>query len=360
MSRGQVVLELPPSPGNPRNSEGSFVALRDGTILFAYTRFVGRGGDDHDVAELAVCRSADGGRTWSEPAPLLACEGAWNTMSVSLLRLADGRISLLYLVKNGFHDCRPRVRFSSDEAASWSGPVPVIAAPGYFVVNNDRLVQLRCGRLIMPAAFHRCRLEDGRSIAAFDSRGVAMWFLSDDAGATWREAETWWALPVPSRSGLQEPGVVELSDGRLWSWCRTDTGCQWQTHSADGGLTWTPPRPTAFRSPCSPMSVRRVPATGELLAIWNDRSGGFSLPEPAEASHERTPLVAAISPDDGATWPHRVLLEDDPARGFCYTAVHFTDDAHVLLAYCAGGAETGGILNLLRLRRVPLEALRGA
>ena len=31
-----IVLDLPHGPGNPRNSEGSFAALKNGRILFAY------------------------------------------------------------------------------------------------------------------------------------------------------------------------------------------------------------------------------------------------------------------------------------------------------------------------------------
>ena len=44
------VLQLPPNPGNPRNSEGGFVTLRDGRILFVYTRYYGESWDDHAPA----------------------------------------------------------------------------------------------------------------------------------------------------------------------------------------------------------------------------------------------------------------------------------------------------------------------
>ena len=37
---------LPPGPGNARNSEGDFIQLKDGRILFVYTHFTG-GGSDH-------------------------------------------------------------------------------------------------------------------------------------------------------------------------------------------------------------------------------------------------------------------------------------------------------------------------
>jgi hypothetical protein len=90
-----VIPVLPPGPGNPRNTEGSFVALRDGRILYAYTRFTG-GTGDHDSASIAGRYSPDGGRTWSaEDMAIVAGEGAMNVMSVSLLRLRWPRRALL-------------------------------------------------------------------------------------------------------------------------------------------------------------------------------------------------------------------------------------------------------------------------
>ena len=38
---GVVAAELPPSAGNPRNSEGTFLELADGELIFVYSRFKG-------------------------------------------------------------------------------------------------------------------------------------------------------------------------------------------------------------------------------------------------------------------------------------------------------------------------------
>jgi len=147
-------------------------------------------------------------------------------------------------------------------------------------------------------------------------------------------------LPVPSGTGLQEPGVVQRTDGSLWAWFRTDTGRQWQSLSTDEGLTWSWPEPSVFQAPTSPLSMKRDPWSGDLLAVWNDRSGRWGLPEPAKTSWNRTPLVMAWSRDDGATWERAEVIEDDPERGFCYIAIHFTPEA-ILLAYCCGGRGSG-------------------
>jgi len=348
--QSRIVLQLPHTEGNPRSSEGAFVTLADGRIMFAYARYHGDDWHDHDPAEIAARYSGDGGETWSEEDRLLvANEGRCNTMSVSLLRPTDGGgLLMFYLVKNSAHDCRLHVRASVDEGESWGERVCCIPEAGYFVVNNDRVVQLASGRLVAPAAFHRAKTVEAEGIA-IDSRGVAVFFLSDDGGSTWRASDDRLELPVRSDSGLQEPGVVELRDGSILGWARTDTGHQWMMRSTDGARTWSYLRKSLLASPLSPMSVKRIPSTGHLLAVWNDASH----PAPAgESSWGRTPLSAAISVDEGASWGRARHIEIDPDHGYCYTAVHFVEGA-VLLAYCCGGGETA-VLQDLCIRKIPI------
>jgi sialidase-1 len=366
----EIVLELDPSPDNPRNSEGSFVTLTDGRLLFAYSRYYGESWADEATARICGRTSKDGGRTWSERDEVIVeNEGRRNVMSVSLLRLQDGRIALWYLRKNSITNCRAYMRTSSDDGHTWTRASLCIPAPGYFVVNNDRVVQHHSGRLIIPAAYHRAKLpvqhNPKEMYAGFDGRSIAIFFLSDDNGRTWRESRDWWALPLRSGSGLQEPGLVELADGRLYAYCRTDAGYQYEMVSEDGGETWSPPQQASvFRSPCSPLSIKRISRTGDLLAIWNDPSqstpGSQFLPKNTDnstllsQSWGRTPLVAAISRDEGKTWENHKLLESDPAHGYCYTAIHDADDA-MLLAYCCGGGNQSAVLQNLRVRRVTVD-----
>ena len=350
----KIVLELSPTTQNPRNSEGAFLPLKDGRILFAYTRFTGGSGDDA-AAEIAALYSTDKGITWSlKPETLVRNDAQANVMSVSLLRLRDGRIVLFYLKKNNLADCRPYLKISWDEAKTWGEPQLALPAPGYFVVNNDRVVQLKSGRLVIPAAFHRLKGPNPGDMKNFDSRAIALYYLSDDTGRLWRESKTWWSLPVASQTGLQEPGIIELKDGRIFSWARTDQGCQYGMYSQDGGETWSAPKPTPFKSPTSPLSMKRIPSKGHLLAIWNDHSGRYNLPEAGRDSWSRTPLASAISRDEGKTWGNFKLIESDPNSGYCYTAIEFLDN-FVLLAYCAGDASTKGVLNRLRVRRIKLD-----
>jgi hypothetical protein len=234
-------LDLPPGPGNPRNSEGAFLPLRDGRIMFAYSRYCGESKSDHATAEIAARYSRDNGTTWSAGDEIIVKnEGGMNVMSVSLLRLKSGEIALFYLKKNSLSDCRPVMRRSFDEGRTWSEPkVCITDEIAYYVLNNDRVIQLHDGRLLFAVAKHS--FPDGR----FDESGVVLTYSSDDNGATWRRGKG--ALSVRGADGkqyaAQEPGVVECTAGSVLLWIRTDADRQYFSRSTDRGETWSEPRP---------------------------------------------------------------------------------------------------------------------
>jgi len=338
-------LRIAPGPGNGRNSEGDFVQLKDGRILLVYSKFVGTG--DHAQAELVGRYSSGGGKTWTaDDVPVVTRQQSdANLMSVSLLRLQDDRIALFYIRKYAsppdamypFLD-HLLMRTSSDEGATWSEPVFVVpeSEPGYRVLNNDRVIQLTNGRLVVPVAVHYLPGWTG-----FKSSADIVCYLSDDQGATWRTSRT----TLESDLLAQEPGVVELNDGRLLMFCRS-RDCQLLSHSSDGGETWSPLVRSSFSQPTvSPASIERIPNTGDLLMLWNDGDDPLAKAE----SVGRRPFTAAISKDEGATWQHVRNIGSDPKGWYCYTAIEFVGD-HVLLGHC----EYPG-LNSLQITRAPID-----
>jgi len=339
---------LPPRPGNARNSEGDFMQLQDGRVLFVYSHFTG-GGSDHAAGHLAGRYSSDGGLTWTkEDVVILPQGGAFNDMSVSLLRLHNGNIALFYARKNSMFDCRPVMRISTDEGQSWGDPIECISDEiGYYVLNNDRVIQLRDGRLIMAVSLHNLK-----SYAKPNWKGHIMCYLSDDSGATWRRNETVLA-PVDEQGKrliAQEPGLVELKDGRLMMFIRSDAGSQLLSYSQDRGETWAEAKRSNIISPVSPATIERIPSTGDLLLVWNNH-------ENVDEKHrgKRTPLCVAISRDEGKTWTSVRTLEDDPNGWYCYIAMDFIN-GRVLLGHCAGDRRTGG-LNLTQITSFPVEWL---
>ena len=316
----KVVLYLKAGEDNPRNTEGDFITLKNGRILFIYVHYTGASFQDDSPAYLAGRYSDDGGKTWSnDDFIVVENEGGINVNSVTLLRLQNGNIALFYLRKNSREDCIPMMRISTDEAKTWSNPVTCITdKKGYFILINNRVIQLNNGRLLMPVACHKTP-EDPQ----WDSKGRIYSYYSDDNGVTWHCSEE---VPNPSGVVTQEPGVIELKDGTIMMFIRATGGFQQLSYSKDKGQTWSPMVTSNIQSPVSPACIARIPSTGDLLLVWNNNDG--NKPE----MKSRTPLTTAISKDEGKSWGYITNIESDPDGYYAYTAIHFTKK-NVLLGY---------------------------
>ena len=328
-----VVLELPPTEQNPRNSEGDFIRLISGDILFVYTHYYGESGDDHASACLMSRVSQNYGQSWSEEDEMvLENEGRMNVMSVSLLRLRDRSIALFYLVKEDAGDCRPYLRYSYDEGKTWTDRIEIISSRSYNVVNNSRVILLPEGRIIIPVARHNYR---GGDVYNYESKATLFCLYSDDGGRRWKQSEE---VPNANNIMYQEPGVVELADGRLLMTIRNASGRQYYSYSRDRGVTWSESEPSPLVSPTSPAAIVREPNGDKLVAVWN------------ESTTARNPLtIALLSPDGKTIISKRTLDKADPdeVRGFCYPALFFVDADSLLVAYCAGRTPSG--LNATRI-----------
>jgi len=338
----EIALRLEPGPDNPRNSEGDFVTLKDGRILFVYSHYTSTSASDHAPAYLAGRYSMDGGKSWTtSDEKIVEQEGTMNIMSVSLLRLKNGVIALFYLKKNSLTDCIPMVRFSKDEALTWSNPLPCITdKAGYFVLNNNRVIQLKNGRILM--AVNLYVVPEGSSL----NPGSLWSYYSDDNGMSWKSGSE---VSNPAKVLTQEPALVELKKGNILMLIRSNTGIQHISYSKDKGETWSPVEPSNIKSPVAPASIARIPSTKDLLLVWNNNNG-----EIPSIKGKRTPLTLAISKDEGKTWEKVKNVEDDPDGWFCYIAIHFTGK-DVLLGYCSGSCLKRTHLSVTQITKLSLD-----
>ena len=354
-----LVLDCPAPPGrdeqvsyllfeatkkNPRYTEGSIVELADGSLLFAVTQFEDSG-SDFAKAQIVARTTRDGGRTWTAPRVLQENVGGMNVMSVTLRRLGpanrwDAPIGMFYLVKNGFDSLDVCLRISRDEAKTFGEPIKVTTRPGYHVMNNDRVTRLSSGRLLAPIAY----TEDVRKINHF----VSYCCISDDDGATWRRGKQQVDQP---RRGAMEPEVIELRDGRALMIVRTQMGYQAASYSADGGDTWGEPFRLNVKVPEAPATLRRIPATGDLVLIWNN-----TYTEGAGHGGRRTPLTAAVSSDEGKTWHHVRDLETRTDCTYSYASLTFVG-TRAVMSYWQQNAKSGWLST--RFRSVPVSWFYG-
>ena len=330
----ELTLLLKPRPGNPKNFSGDFIRLNDGRILYLYAYGVGDIVAD-DSPHCTVARySSDDGKTWTSDDVVVHIEGG-----LSFLRLPDGRIALFYLRAKDFgKNLYPFMIISDDEAKTWSAPVKCVTELGYYTINNDRIILLKNGRIIIPVAYYATGGSD-------DNNGIYSYY-SDDSGKTWNKSQP---VPNPNHVELQEPGVVEQKNGDLMMFIRTNSGVQYLSYSQNSGEQWSAVQPSNIKSPLSPASIKRIPSTGDLLIVWNDNYN----PEHKDGGN-RSPLTMAISKDDGKTWEKKKQIESDPYGWYCYTAIQFFGD-YVLLGHATGNTDEYPGLAATQVTRLSLD-----
>ena len=329
----------PASDDHPRITEGSIIELHDGSLLFAVSEFI-RGTADAASAHIVARRSTDQGRRWGPKRVLQENIGRLNVMSVTMRRLprqekTEHALAMFYLVKNGPDDLDVHLRISLDEARTFGQPILVTDAPGYHVMNNDRVTVLSTGRIVAPVAWS----PDTSKLNHF----VSFCYLSDDNGHSWRRGKGQVDLP---KRGAMEPEVLELSDGRLIMILRTQLGHIGTAYSDDRADTWTEPDHWSVTAPESPATVRGIPSTGDLLLIWNN------CHQPG-AGHGglRTPLTAAVSSDEGRTWSNVRDLESRSDQTYSYPSLLFVGHRAVI-SYYVCDQETGRVSS--RFRSLPV------
>jgi hypothetical protein len=321
----------------PHTAQRNFIGpgtirLRDGEILLVAPW----GRPPANFEQLAasfpvppVYRSRDGGRTWVESGRLAMewkLSGMISDGGVSFLRLLDGRIVLIAHrhLPNRKGGALPVISFSSDEGRTWT-PAKLVGdlEEGTYYVMNDRLIRLRDGRLVLPVA---------RPVAGAKSEGdkdESFCFYSDDLGDTWRHSAP---APLPAGPrGMPEPCVIELNDGRLMLLTRSGTGFLVKSYSPDRGLTWSAGENTTLVSPCSSLTLKRLP-DGRLIVFYN-----HARPSQLGDFFPRNPLAYAVSADEGATWSGPTIVDDDgatlpvPNRQHIYPSICFLDTGMLVI-----------------------------
>ncbi len=293
----------------------SVIRLRSGHLLMA-----ANGVESENIKQKAPrsWSSLDGGRTWKQTGRLnmnWKLSGRRYAGGVSFLRLQDGRLAILMHrgVKQG--GGLPSISFSSDEEVSWSDACLLGGDEGIWYVMNDRMIQTKTGRILVPVARGGGRYEG-------DTNSV-LCFFSDDGGTSWLQSSSGATLPGPR--GMAEPAVAELEDGRILLLGRTGKGAHYRAYSSDNGKTWSSPEPTTLVAACSPLTLKRMP-DGRLIVLYN-----HAQPTEAEGFFPRDPLVYAISSNNGRDWSRPAIIDDEPHRQHIYPSICFLEKEMVVL-----------------------------
>ena len=162
--------------------------------------------------------------------------------------------------------------------------------------------------------------------------GIIFCCYSYDGGKNWCKGKS---FTSPNQSlVLQEPGIVELSDGRTLMYIRTNSGYQYYSYSDNKGYSWGKLFQSSLESPLAPALIERNPYTKALVVVWN------------KSKSERMPLCIASSVNEGVTWGNKALLENRNGYLACYPAMEFLSENEVFVLYSISKKEQWGLGSL--------------
>lgn len=349
---GSIITAAQADESYPRHSEGDIERMPNGRLLLAWTQFEG-GAEDHTGATIVAQWLSDNGIPEGSTFTLQPNIGDQNVMSVSLLQTQHAKnerdLYHLFLRKNSASDLVPMYRKllkpdTAERQDAWSEAEAIPVEPGYHVMNNDRVIETKSGRILAPIAYTN-------DISKNYNGQVVRVYFTDDRGETWRRNRDDVELRDANGniSPAMEPGLIELKDGRLLMIIRTRLDKIYRAFSTDGGEHWSPPEPMSLTSPAAPASIARIPSTGDLLMVWNN------VPQGAAANwSQRNPLTSAISKDEGETWSHFHNLATEPGHSYAYTSIFFAGE-NMLLSYYDHSSKTSFLD--LKLHRIPVAHL---
>ncbi len=305
---------------------------------------------------VAASRFRAGAEEWDPAAEFFKAPDR-NMTGVSLFN--DGRGTILHF--NGLEaagrwaNLALVLRASRDSGATWSTPrlINPRHQPRNQVISGTSMTPE--GWLLQPCD------------AVFGGQGGTAVHISRDGGHTWIDPGA--GSPAPYFSDGEQggtiagihAGVVALKDGRWLAYGRGNDirGRMPQSISADHGATWT-----YSASPWPPISsgqrlvLTRLREGALLLCSFTDNSrnlenpSGMRFQDSADAEYVGYGLFAAISHDEGVTWPVKKLItesgESQTLDGGAWTGAFTMDATHAEpKGYLAVTQSPDGVIHLL-------------
>ncbi len=167
---------------------------------------------------------------------------------------------------------------STDNGRTWSDPVQILpAAPKGITVRNKPL--LLGHRLLIPVGNEHLRRCWSNVIITEDGTNFHL------------------SQPILLPKGRSEqPTLIQLGDGSLLAYLRTNQNYVYCARSDDAGETWSVAEKLPLMNPNSALDMVRT-SNGELVLVWNDN------PRVRGMAASRECLNVGYSPDEGKTWP---------------------------------------------------------
>ncbi len=233
---------------------------------------------------------------------------------VPVVDQSDGTIYLVAnLFKQPYKDGNAPIWLikSTDEGATWSGPMEITRETGLHEIGPGAGIQLQSGRLVVPV---------------YD--GI---IFSDDHGNSWKFGGT-------APGDWNETQIVELVDGSLL-FSRRGPPNRRLMYSKDGGQSWTQP----FADPglpdpdCQGSMIRYTRQdqgyTKNRILFANPVSGAIAAERVESDPRGRFNVTVRVSYDEGKTWPVEKTILKGPGA---YSSMTVFPDGSVGILFETG------------------------
>ncbi len=278
----------PEVPTGKYKHPSSFDELDNGDLYLAY---YGGAGEYSSGTVVYGARLKKGSSHWSQP-KRIAGNPFRSLGNPVVWQGPDGLVWLFYVTRFGdtWSTSRIKVKISRDGAVSWSDSALLTIEPGTMVRAHP--IVLQTGEYLLPI-YH----ETGHDTELVGPGTTSFFLRYNPSNKKWSSSKR-----IRSDHGNLQPAVAQVDDRHLIAYCRrgggyepTTEGYLIRSESRDGGHTWGKGTNSSFPNPNSAVDFIKL-RSGRLLLVYNHNM------------NDRTPLTAALSSDNGKTFPHRMNI----------------------------------------------------
>lgn len=289
--------------------------------------------------KIAMVRSTDEGRTWTQPEVII--DTPLDDRDPSICQTRSGRVivnffTYVYERRGESRATRDSIRVHtavSDDGGKTFGKPKPLSEDWTWSATSDEIIQLADGTLLLPIYGRKLGDKTDRASVAF----------STDDGNTWSDPITI-AYDSGGKIDFQEPAFVLLPSGEIWCSLRTtNVGYHaYECRSTDGGKTWTSPIDTLLHGHAAGLLYHSSGVVFQAYRSWSHtgkiRGVAGVFREPGKPWNPTKEFDIMVVGGDSA-YPSPVELSDGSILCVYYAREHRAIEAAVISPEAIRGQE---------------------